>query len=98
MHCYPASQIPRRHNRSPITRLTPVYKTAINDCPFCISVTFSRAKVEKVVNPPQKPEASKSIPPSCNHWLRDTRPNKMPMISEPITLIENVPMGNGVVM
>jgi hypothetical protein len=72
-----------------------MYISAVPDWPFCSRLIFSSAKEEKVVNPPQNPDASSRYPVGCSHWLRAKRPNNMPMISEPVILIRKVATGNG---
>ncbi len=67
---------------------------AVKDCPFCIRFTFSSAKVENVVNPPQNPDASNRYVPCCI-WFLLSMPNNSPMISEPTTLMAKVANGKG---
>lgn len=86
--------MPALQSASPRITLKPIYSNAVKDCPFCIRFTFSSAKVEKVVNPPQKPEASNIYVPCCT-WCLLSSPNSSPMISEPTTLIAKVANGKG---
>ena len=57
--------------------------------------TFSSAKVEKVVKPPQNPVTNKSrIFSSKNEYLNDN-PINNPIIKQPVILIINVAQGKG---
>jgi hypothetical protein len=86
---YPASQIPTLQSSNPTTTLAPVYMIAVTDCPFCIRFTFSSAKVENVVKPPQNPVAKISHVPSDICCL-PINPNSKPISKQPKTLMMNV--------
>jgi hypothetical protein len=88
--------MPKRHRSRPAATLNTAYRKAVIDWPFCINEIFSKAKLEKVVNPPQNPDASNShsVPP-CNNWYLPASPKRIPISKDPEILIANVATGKG---
>jgi len=73
--------------------LRAVYKRTVRNCPFCMSIKFSLVKLEKVVNPPQKPTMSSKRKSPLIKSLLVLIPAKNPMIKLPTILTVNVPIG-----
>lgn len=55
--------MPKRHSNNPATILTPIYKSANDDCAPRMRFILSNENAENVVKPPQKPVAKSNIPP-----------------------------------
>ena len=60
--------------------------------------TLSRAKVEKVVNPPQNPMVRKARRLALNQPNRSNRPKRRPINKHPIRLTAKVPKGKEAVV
>lgn len=73
-------------------KLIKVYKTNCKNSPFFKKVTFSKAKAENVVNPPQNPTVNNNTKGPVELLLLKY-PSRNPRIKLPTTLTNNVPNG-----
>ncbi len=85
--------IPIKSEIKQIARLIKIFATAFHKSPVIIIWNVSLVKVEKVLNPPQKPVIMRKTiaPPSLFFRFRPTR---MPNIKQANTLAKIVAQGN----
>lgn len=74
-----------------------IYNKAVENKLFCRCFIFSKAQDEKVVKPPKKPINTRNLSLSFTSPFIEKKPNKKPIISEPIVLTNKVPKGKFVV-
>lgn len=86
---------PSHTAKRPAIILTAIYKNDIRISPLVPSLKDSRAKVEKVVKPPQNPTTSRAFTLGSMRLLRLKYPIKMPIKRHPIILIVKVASGKG---
>lgn len=70
------------------------YINAISMFPDLIKLNNSKLKVEKVLNPPQKPTKSNFLVGSCNSAFSKVTPITMPKIRQAIKFAKKVENGN----
>ena len=76
----------------PNTTLSAIYKSQVAISPPRISITFSKAKAENVVKPPQNPVASNNL----SGWLNDDRSisaKRIPINKHPTMLTRKFAQG-----
>lgn len=71
-----------------------MYNSATSEFPDWNSFIFSRAKAEKVVNPPQKPVMNNNFKSAFGICCFVKNPTKIPTIKQPTTFTQNVAQGN----
>ena len=82
---------PRATAATPTIILASMYRVKCHSSPEFSSECFSKAKVEKVVNPPQKPVDSSKIWFWVRKLLFAEKPNIIPIRKQPIILTIKVP-------
>lgn len=92
---YFANAIPATQHKTQTITLVDAYIAATPQSPFSINVIVSNEKVEKVVNPPQKPTLSSSDNLSSTPFISAT-PAINPMMNDPTMLAIIVLNGNAV--
>ncbi len=88
--CHFVMNIPSQTAPNPTNTLAIMYITAIPVWLLFISIIFSLANVENVVNPPQKPVISRN-----RRFSEGIRLANMPMQKHPIIFTIKVATGNG---
>ena len=78
---------------SPKNTLNPAYRVKCRKLPSLSNAMFSAEKVEKVVNPPQKPTVRKSLNSLFDKFPRSERPNSKPIRKHPKMFTHMVPNG-----
>jgi len=71
-----------------------VYNKKLKNSPSLSNARFSFAKVENVVNPPQKPTARNNFHSELSNELLSEKPYINPMRKQPEMLTKKVPKGN----
>ncbi len=84
---------PKKVAAIPRKTLSPVYITKWKKSPSRNSARFSLAKVEKVVNPPQKPTVRNIFHPGVKREVLSEKPYINPMSRHPEILTKKVPKG-----
>lgn len=84
---------PKKVAAIPRKTLSPVYIKKWKKSPSLKSARFSFAKVENVVNPPQKPTARNIFHPCVKRELRSEKPYINPIRKQPEILTRKVPKG-----